>query len=56
VDLVPLRHSVAADLGEARDWFQLLPFVLTIVVVAWVGQRRSVQAMLDERQVAGANR
>jgi simple sugar transport system permease protein len=49
-------YRFQADLGDARDWFQILPFVLTIVVVAWVGRRRSVQAMLDERQVAGADR
>lgn len=31
-------YSFQADVGGLRDWFQMLPFVLTIIAVAWFGR------------------
>jgi ABC-type uncharacterized transport system permease subunit len=47
-------YRYQADLGDLRDWFQMLPFVVTILAVAWVGHKTIVQAA-EEDEVAGAH-
>jgi simple sugar transport system permease protein len=46
-------YRYQAPLGDLRDWFQMLPFVLTIIAVAWVGHKNVVQAT-EEDEVAAA--
>lgn len=44
VDAYSFQADVSADI---RDWLQILPFVLTIIAVAWFGQRTVINAAVE---------
>jgi hypothetical protein len=38
-DAAPDTYRFRADIGALRDWLVVLPFLLTIIAVAWAGEK-----------------